>query len=392
MARSLDPGAKRNLLRVGGVFAVGVIAVVAMLVMQKNKPPADQAGQSASVVVNASPTDDARGAVSATIRDRVDKAEADAAENAEKTGKGHVPKDLNSEVKPVAAAASEAGPGPSQFEVERIQAAYAKEAADRVEAAESARDNRRREGLLRQLTRIGLLGKEQSSVAGGAGEDVQLASLKESTAASPAAAAGEASSPAAGKAAADGVDSKVLGKLLVRDHAILVARTISEADSYRSKKVIAEIAAGPLKGAQLFGVAAWVEEGASCHFDKMTFDGRTYDIDADALNEATAGDVVDVDVDHRWVQRLVLPTLTETVKGYAQARANPGQEVVNTASGSVVTTPKSTGRQAVDAGVAKGLDVVGRVVDQSAAKPERYKVLPKMTIGILFNKEVRLGR
>lgn len=392
MARSLDPGAKRNLLRIGGVFAVGVLLVVGLLVMQGKKPPADQGGQAASVVVNSAATDDTRGSVSATIRDKVDKAEAADADNADKTGKSHVPKDLNSELKPVDAAASEPGAGPSRFEVERIQAAYAKDAADRAEAEGSARDARRREGLVRQLRRLGFVDREQQSGQGGAGDDVQLASLKEA-AAPAAAAAGDAASGSASKPAAnDAVESKVAGKLLVRDHAILVAKTVSEADSYRSKKVIAEIVAGPLKGAQLFGVAAWVEEGASCHFDKMTYEGRTYDIDADALNEATAGDVVDVDVDHRWVQRLLLPTLTETVKGYAQARANPGQEVVNTPSGSVVTTPKSTGRQAVDAGVAKGLDVVGRVVDQQASKPERYKVLPKMTIGVLFNKEVRVGR
>lgn len=389
MAKQLDPGAKRNILAIGAAALVGLVVVAGLIMSFLGKkssasPVAD--GTNATVTVSTAGAQTDVGEVSPSLRDKADRAEAAEAADAEKEGQSHFPKGSNSDVVAVAASSVDSA-GSSQYESERLRYGQSDRSGSDDQVDVNPRDATRRQGLEEQLKRLGLIGKDGGQSVG-SGEAVAMTKTEVRSQGS----GGVADSAAAVAVAAGGVSAdapKVVGKLLVKSHAIAVAKTLSEADNYRSKKLIAELTSGAMRGAMLFGEVTWVEEGARCHFTKMTLEDVTYDIDADCLNEGTAGDVLDVEVDNRWMQRLVLPVMIGSARGYATARANPGQEVVNTPAGQTVSTAQSSGKQAAQAGIAAGMSVGEKLVEKEASQPVRLKVLPQGVIGILFNKEVR---
>ena len=183
-----------------------------------------------------------------------------------------------------------------------------------------------------------------------------------------------------------------------------VVRVDEGASGYAS----ASITAGPLAGAFLVGQAQVVNSGElSIVFNRMSFQDEVYSINARVMDEDTANQAIAGKVDHRVLQRYVLPVLMAAAQGYYDAKSQVGTSVVSlgvptldqavsgnntqpiagsTAQQTVTALqqPAPTKKQARDAGISEGLGMARAEVDRGRSVPINVRQERGFPIGIMF--------
>lgn len=171
------------------------------------------------------------------------------------------------------------------------------------------------------------------------------------------------------------------------------AQTLGTFDSDTPGIIRARLLTGPLAGAVLTGTAQRMGDGAHFAFSVGSYKGKSFKVNAEALDEQTASDVVNGTYNGRYAQRFVFPVLAEGIKAYASARAQTGTQVVVipvAGIGGAVgaqQTPSPSAEQARQAMLAASADATAKALATTNQQPQVVVAMRK-TIGILFLESV----
>lgn len=378
----LDGGFKRNILIIGGVLAgiIGIVFLMFAFTDNIKKKPEEK-----SSIQPGLSTPGGQGDLGPNMTQKVLSVQAREAEEAARLNKSYIPKDIvtavdqNSAPQPGAQAAplppaqfpgQDTGPGASNYP-----------RAQFMQQAEVDRENRRREGAARQLE--SLVARQQVSTV------VQRFATSNANEQS-GGQSGRSGATASGQSA--GFGNQAPPQALLTDALeIYGAETLSPVDTDGTSYVSARITSGKLNGAFLIGNVRLANENVETTFTQMRFNGKTYPIQAIALDQQTATNALEGNIDRKILQRYVMPVGLAVVQGFATAKAQVAQ-TSNAVSGAGIITnvPAPTTEQARNAGVAKGLDILGQRINQQANQPIAVTLNPYHAIGIMFMQPVAL--
>jgi len=193
------------------------------------------------------------------------------------------------------------------------------------------------------------------------------------------------------------------GAELIGGDEIVAARLLTPIDTDITQFVLAEIAGGVLDGAQLRGQVVPMAmsgdvEDVGIRFSSMRWENRQYAIDAIALNEATATDALNGNVDRHLFTRYAMPILMAGLSGvstYFTAIGTPSTNMAsNVATGDtlIVQQERADRKDAINQGIGetadKAVQTGEKIVDRLASRPNTVR-LPALTpIGVIFNAPV----
>jgi intracellular multiplication protein IcmE len=193
------------------------------------------------------------------------------------------------------------------------------------------------------------------------------------------------SSAATADAKADGSDQVVIEAY----KEIYGAETISTYDSDQPLDQRVRMLSGPLTGAVLSGTAQRVgERYVHISYTEANYKGKTFKVNAEALDEESSSELVEGNYDGRYGERYLFPILSEGIKGYATAKAQPGSQIVVVNGGGVAQeTPPSSTNQAINAMVAAGADQAAKALNSSNVKSQ-VALSVKKTVAVRFLQSV----
>lgn len=370
--KTLDPGAKRNLMIVGGVTlaAVAVVGFVGMRLasgpqLRETGLPATQV-QTGSIGAQSTPTGD----LTPEDLQRLDRVTQRQAEEAAAAGRTFIPSNLPLNREP---ASPEPAPLPAQAPPPGVNYSVSGGQAG-MSQADAERFQLMLQGLERQLTRIAEVHAAPPTVSAARYESRdearQPAVAQQTVAAEPA-------SMQTGQAA--------VAAPLVEGLHLAAAELLSPIDTDKTSFVSARMASGPLAGATLYGVVQMVsDQGVRVRFNRMLAQGRSYSINAIALDPAVSHDTLSADIDRKVLERYVLPLIGDTAKAFLQAIGQAGQQVVvGPGNTPVVVQPEASTRQAAAQGAAAGIDRAMEEFGRSRSNP-RASLPAGAPIGVLF--------
>ena len=178
-------------------------------------------------------------------------------------------------------------------------------------------------------------------------------------------------------------------KVVVPAGDIYYGTMITEANSDVPGPILAQVVSGPLNGGRLVGSFQSTDEYLVLKFTTLSIGGRTYSIDAIALDPHTTLGGVATETDQRYFARLVLPMAAAFISQFGQAISQP-DSTTSVSNGTVATsTSSSTDKQALYAGLGQSAQQLSSFVNQSgnAVKP-LVRVASNTPVGIFFIKPV----
>lgn len=366
-ARQLDRSFRRNLILVAGIVLFAAL-VIGYLAMSRGKAPVQQV---ASTLPSGVSTKDNQNLPPPNVREKLLDVQQNESEVARARGQSYVPPDV----------LIERGRGEatntSAARAVGVQVAPTAHQADprdatRLQAAERLIQGR---GVIAEPERVALQDKG--------------------------APAAEARSPATAPTPAVQL-ATTSADVVVDAMEIFGARLSSPIDTDLTNYVSAEITTGRLAGAFLIGSTSITGEGMNVTFTAMRHAGRSYPINAIALDMQTSTNAVAGNVDRKILQRYVFPVAMAFAGAYATAKAQPSRTLVGisvpstgiggTTTGSVdgygITQPSPTTEQARAAGVAAAVGIGQREVNKLANEPIRVTMAAGTPIGIIFRNSV----
>lgn len=148
-------------------------------------------------------------------------------------------------------------------------------------------------------------------------------------------------------------------------------------------RTIVTMRSGPYTGAQLVGNATRLLQNVKIEFGDMYWNGKHYTIKAIALDEATLSEAVSGDYDRELMARHFLPLTFDTLGGFVTAESQVGSQVVATAGGAVQSTPAPNTRQAIASGLSAGLKDAAAIAAEDM--PQQHVSKPfESTVAIMF--------
>lgn len=186
--------------------------------------------------------------------------------------------------------------------------------------------------------------------------------------------------------ATDGEEAEIPQIVIVPAGEIEYAQLITEANSDVDGPILGEIVSGPLAGSRILGEFAVEEELLSLRFNTVVVDGVSYPIQTIALDPATTLTAMATDVDHRYFQRIVLPTAAAFVEGAASIIADSGRTEVSV-SGDVVVedTRDADVREEIAGGVEEAGARLSEVLEEMNDDVEPLIIVRSGTpMGLLF--------
>ncbi|WP_321820929.1 MULTISPECIES: DotG/IcmE/VirB10 family protein [unclassified Burkholderia] len=371
LKKPLDPGFKRNLKIIG--FALGgfAIVIIGLIVFSgTNHANADRSDvrMAGSVVPNEQ-------AMPKPYQDKLNRVESRESVAALDQGKSYVPAPSNDGVQPIQP-------------IQPVTSA-ATQQVSYVQPTGGGVDQQVPDGLKRQLDRI---------VASMAPMAPQALDAKIDKAALAATGEHVASSAGSSVSANDASSAPVSRRQLIKKEDIYPAQIKNMPSSDRGGLSFAEITSGPFQGALLQGRSTiYNSDYLNTKFTSMRFNGQQFEIEAIALDEKTAEDALDGKIDHKILTRYVMPVLFAGLQGFATAAANPGSYAaypsVSTGAGTLITnsgiaTPPSSTSQAINAGIAAGLQIANQNISKLANEPVDVSLPQGLNIGVMFTAPV----
>jgi intracellular multiplication protein IcmE len=198
----------------------------------------------------------------------------------------------------------------------------------------------------------------------------------------------------AAKIAAANATGETIKEILIPAGTIEYAQLITEANSDVEGPILGQIVSGPLAGSRVLGSFETEDENVEylvLEFDTLvTPDGISHDIDAVAIDPATALPGMATEVDHHYLKRIVLPMAAAFIEGVAEAGAKTTTTVVTVNDGGVVEDEEEadTGQQ-ISLGVDKAGEELREILDDMADETEVTVIVHAGTpMGLLFLEEV----
>jgi intracellular multiplication protein IcmE len=192
---------------------------------------------------------------------------------------------------------------------------------------------------------------------------------------------------AAANAATD--NSKVV-EIIVPAGTIAYAQLITQANTDSPGPVLAQIMSGPLSGDRILGSFKATDNYLVLSFDTVVIDGISHTIDAIALDPNTANPGIVSNIDHRYLERVVLPAAAAFIEGIGSAVADSGNTNVSVSGDTVVSnTQKLDSKQQLYKGIEKGASKIGDILDKNGSDTKPLiTVDPGTAMGILFTSPV----
>ena len=208
---------------------------------------------------------------------------------------------------------------------------------------------------------------------------------------------------AGGGAAASGPgqDGEFDGEVEEEEPAVIIpageieyGQLIIEANSDVPGPVLALLVSGPLKGAKLIGTFTVQNDYLTLRFDTLVYEGQDIGISAIALDPETTLPGMATEVDHRYLQRILLPAAAAFVEGFSEAIAQTDATSITIDTGGSGTTTTATDqdlgtKEEVALGVKEAGEEVRDIIDEMA---DDVQVLVKIhagtPIGVLFTAAV----
>lgn len=236
---------------------------------------------------------------------------------------------------------------------------------------------------------------EASKAATVTNEDNEYTKLQKQRAAEKAAqAAGGGLAPGAAGAGAPGMPATAPAaamkpKILIQAGSIGYAQLLNDLNSDIKGPALAQMLSGPLQGGRALGDYTMQDEYLVLKFTRIVKDGVTYTVDGIALDEKTTLAAQQSDVDHHYLQRILLPAAAAFVEGYGQAVSETGTSTTTTSGGGVASdTPEPDAKEELFKGIEKASGKISSIIDQGANRPITVTLNRGTTMGILFMEPV----
>lgn len=197
---------------------------------------------------------------------------------------------------------------------------------------------------------------------------------------------------AAAQAAAQGT-GEITEVILLPAGEIEYAQLMIEANSDVPGPVLAQIVSGPLRGNRVLGSFEVSNEYLVLTFDTVVVDGESIEIDAIALDPDTTLPGMATEVDHRYLQRVVLPMAAAFVEGAAEAISESGTTTI-TIQGETVAeeTEDTSNEQEIASGITEAGEALGEILDEMNDDVEiLVRIEAGTPMGILFLEPVIQG-
>jgi intracellular multiplication protein IcmE len=194
-----------------------------------------------------------------------------------------------------------------------------------------------------------------------------------------------------GSAAASGNSDTTETKLnvIIPAGTVEYAQLLIEANSDVPGPIMAQLASGPLAGAKILGSFGNSDRYLTLNFDTVVVDGISYSISAIALNPDTANIGMLTDINHRYLQRIILPAAAAFIEGFGSAVAQTDSTTVDTGSGTTVSQESDLNtHQELLKGVAEGAGKLSEILDDQADVDPQLRVRAGTPMGILFLQPV----
>lgn len=371
--KSLDPGAKKNLMIIGGAVGLAVVVMGVMFVTMSATPSVSERGLPTTAISAPPASTRATGDLSPEELARLDRVVGREADAAAAQGRTFVPSDIPLiQERPM----DIPQPMPTAFAPPGMNYHVGSGAHTQGQSqADAERLQRMMQGFQLQMARIA----ESNTVP---------TTISAPRYSGQGATGGQGSQPSAGASSQQPVMTAgaPAQTTLVAALSISAAETITAINTERTSFVSARIVAGPAAGGTLYGSSEMVsDQGVRITFNRMLLDGQSYTINAIALDPADSHDLLNANVDRKRFERYVLPILGSMGGAYFQARAQQATRVVTGPSGDVVAVEQNepTARQSVAQALAAGM---ATAVQQIANQPTQPSAtLPAgVSLGILF--------
>lgn len=380
--KTLHPGAKRNLMIIGGAVGVAAVATAAMVVTS-TRPAVQEANLPKTTVEQSFDTASRTpsGNLTEEERNRLDRVTAQKADEAAKRGTTYIPSEVPMVPQPNETDVRPAAPGMNYTP----GATYA---AGGGSAVDQERMQRVMQGFQVQLGRIAQINAAPSTTRAEryASDSVAEAKPMATASANPGSNTTVAAQTSQAQHTAAPVDV-VVGAL----H-LAAAELASPIDTDKTSFASAKIASGPLQGATVYGVTQMVaDQGVRIKFNRMLWSGKSFAINAIALDPSVSHDTISAQVDRKIFERYVLPLVGATASAYFQAIGQAGQQIiVGPGDVPVVVQPELKAKEAAAQGLAAGVAQAMNEYSRNQSVPSAK--LPEGTpIGILFLDSVTYG-
>ena len=183
------------------------------------------------------------------------------------------------------------------------------------------------------------------------------------------------------------------GEILLPAGEIAYAQLLIEANSDVPGPILAEIVSGPLAGSRVLGSFQVNRELLTLNFNTIVIDDKSIGISAIAVDPATTSTGMATDVDHHYLQRIILPMAARFIEGMASAAAETGLLEV-TVEGDTVSSEQqeASDDQQVAAGIDEAGQELGEILNDIADDLEVTVIVAAGTpMGLLFTAPVVEG-
>lgn len=176
-----------------------------------------------------------------------------------------------------------------------------------------------------------------------------------------------------------------LAKVVVPAGDILYGAMITEANSDVPGPILAQVLSGPLKGGRVIGQFRVSDDYLVLEFRTLSINGRTYSINAIALDPNTTLGGMATEVDQRYFSRLVLPAAASFISRFGEVISQPEQTTTVSEGTVIISQGKQSTRDALYAGAGDAAEQLSEFVDSEANRIQPLvRVASNTPIGIFF--------
>ncbi len=188
---------------------------------------------------------------------------------------------------------------------------------------------------------------------------------------------------AAGTTGADGKSAlaNVTQKVVVPAGTVSYAQLLTEANSDVPGPIMAQIMAGPFKGARAIGAFEVSNKQLILRFTNINYRGVDYPVNTLALdNDTTLGGLV-TEYDGRYFSRVVIPAAAAFVEGFGTTYADRASETTVVGNSVIESKEKASTREAIGEGLGEAARTVSDIVNEEARS---IKPLVRVAVGTPF--------
>jgi intracellular multiplication protein IcmE len=184
--------------------------------------------------------------------------------------------------------------------------------------------------------------------------------------------------------------------ILIPGYELIPALLQTHLDTDEASVVEVLVPAGPYAGARVFAPGyKRLENSVDMTFIGMSWKGRTYKINAKAVDETTLRTALSGDVNNRWFTRILLPAVAAGIGRAGQLYERSGAQTVVTPQGGVIQSEPQVPSGQVVAGTVVGgaaRQAAQVILKEAQAQPIKQVLVPaQTTIGIRFMEPVMVS-